>query len=313
MNYWFLGFLLLIIAGVLLFIVSLIRKDDKDEEESKKTKVVKTKQGVRPIPKTTAAVYETPQLSRGDYRRFDKFIKEYDDGSYQFNNINYRPGARLTCAFGVAEGFKYINGQMTWGYVRVHSGVDRAGAKTQKDIPDVVISPFNFNRTRYQDFDGRIYGSLISLINDEYSFEFRIAHMHPDNDIIPWSLDQFLDGNRFMRDWYLGQAGTYGDSSGAHTHTEVKSLDEKSETLEILLNEKFGEEALKEYTPQQVIKEYRKYDKFQNASNDTILRDWEEWKKIRRAHFVNKYLYRFTDFDGRPKTRYSSYLLFNGL
>lgn len=278
----------------------------------------KTRYPDRPVPepkieKALPPVVQEPTIISLDHRKFEKFMSEYDDGTMNFPDLNYRKGARNTCDFGLAEGYRMQNGKMVWGYVRLHSGTDRAGGAEYKGIKDIVMCPFNFQRSHIIDYGDKGYGSLIMLFQDEYDFEFRIAHMHPQYDIIRWSLGELKAGRPFKRDWFFGKSGNYGASSGAHTHTEILSRDERCEVLEILLEEKFGDKILKEYTTGQILNFYRKQPKFQNASDRVILDDWTQIKEIKKVHFANKYLYRYTDWRGNLRTRYSTKLLFNGL
>jgi len=231
-----------------------------------------------------------------DRQLFDKFISTYDSGNLEFNDTDFRRGAPITCEFGISNGFKYINNKMVWGYVRLHTGVDRARGKTYtfkngNTIEDPVICPFHFNRSQIIDYGNKGYGTLVQLFNDEFGFEMRIGHMDPQIDFIPWSLNRLRQGLGFEPGWVLGSAGTYGDSSGAHTHTEFLSLDDSCEVFDLLLEEKF-----------------------KNASNKDILKDWAAVKSYRGAMFANKYKYQFSAY-GSPvvRTRYSSNLLFNGL
>lgn len=261
-----------------------------------------------------------PQIVVKDEDRnlYNQFMAEYGDDDFKFNNLQFRKGAPITCPFGIAEGFKYINGKMTWGYVRLHTGVDRArgGSETfswsERPIDDIVKSPFDFNRSNFIDYGDKSYGTLSQLFNDKYGFEMRIAHMAP-NDFVPWTLSRLKQGGSIGRNYVFGSAGTYGDSSGEHTHTEFLSLDEACEPFEILLEDMFGDKIHKEYSSADVLRLYRKHEKFKDASNRQILKDWEEVKKGRKAYFVNQYLYRFVDWRGQYRTRYSSQLLFNGL
>jgi hypothetical protein len=307
----YIGFFIIgaLAIGVPLFI-SWIRK------KRKPISIEKTLEATGPFAEDESH----PQIviKERDYRLYNQFIAEYGDEDLLFSNLQYRKGAPITCSFGVAEGFKYINGKMTWGFVRLHTGVDRAGGGSEtfswsdSPIRDIVKSPFDFNRSHFMYYGNKSYGTLSMLFNDKYGFEMRIAHMAP-NDFVQWTLKQIKTGKHIGRNYVLGSAGTFGDSSGEHTHTEFLSLDESCEPFEILLEEKFGDKVHKEYTAAEVIREYRKYHQFKDASDSTILRDWEEMKKHRRAYFVNKYLYRYIDWRGNPRTRYSSELLFNGL
>lgn len=316
MNYLYI-FIPLIIIGLVITAIMIILNKRKRKKE---TPVLKTE--VKPLPYQTDMDHPQIVIKSNDHKLYEKFISEYDDGSLNFNNLDYRRGAKNTCKFGISNGFKKDGkGNLEWGWVRLHTGDDRAngGHKILTDgtrVDDVVISPFNFHRTSLVDYGNTSYGTLISLWQDEYQFEMRIAHLDPrpqSRDFTPFAWHRINQGLAYGRDWAIGKTGNYGDSTGAHTHTEFKSQDEKCEVFEILLEEKFGEKALKEYTSAEVIREFKKYDKFKNASNAFILKEWQEVKKHRGAFFANKYMYRYVDFDGSIKTRYSGGYLFNGL
>lgn len=295
---------LLIIGGGVIF--ARIRKNRKKEQEY-------TAPPEPQLQRAPAPVVNSPSIISLDHRKFERFMSEYDDGSMKFPELNYRRGARFTCGFGLAEGYKMINGKMVWGYVRMHSGTDRAGGGEYKGIKDIVMSPFDFNRSNIIDYGDKGYGTLIQLFNDEFDFEFRVAHMHPQTDIIRWSLGELKAGRPFKRNWFLGKAGTYGASSGNHTHTEILSQDERSEVLEILLEEKHGDKILKEYTTAQILNFYRKQPKFEKASDRQIIDDWTQIKQYKKVHFANKYMFRYTDWNGNVRTKYATNQLFNGL
>lgn len=314
-----------VIASTTVLIINLFKKKEVVVEEVE----IPTQSTENLTPPVEDFI---PIIKSQDKKLYESFISTYDDGSLKFNGVPYRPGATLTCAFGIAEGYRfYIKGtnrlwndsipmsrrEMRWGYVRPHMGVDRAAAKdyTLKNgntIPDPVISPFDFNRSSIIDLGNYSYGTLISLFNDKYQFEFRVAHMDPDKDIIPWSFNRLISNQSFEQGWVLGTSGNYGYSSGAHTHTEVKSIDETCEVFDILLEEMFGEESLEDYSKQKILEEYKKHDNFKKSSQREILQDWDAWKKKRKIVFANPYKFvRVDPIDGKLRTWYSSYLLFN--
>lgn len=311
-------------------IIKLIRK--KNERVVVREVPIPVPEKVNPTPPVETFI---PIIKTPDRKLFEKFISQYDDGSFKFDNVPFRPGATTTCHFGISEGYRYyIKGtnklwnaslpidkkDMRWGYVRPHMGVDRASAKpyTLKNgtiINDVVIIPFNFNRSQIVNYGNYSYGTLISLFNDEYQFEFRVAHMKPGKDIINWSFNRLKQAGSFDQGWVLGNAGTYGYSSGVHTHTELKSYDDHCEPFEILLEEMYGDKANKEYSTTQIIREYKKHEHFKNASNKVILEDWNVWKRNKKIIFANPYKFTKIDpMDGKTiRTWYSTYHLFNKL
>lgn len=253
---------------------------------------------------------------------FENFTKEYP----QSKELPLRIGASITCEFGLSNGYKIIDGKMKWGYVRIHSGVDRASGlnRTYKwgEVPNVVFSPFKFNRSSIIDYNGKSYGSLVRLYNDEYGFEFRIAHMNPNVDnlgskenggIIPWSLERLENKKSFKQGWAIGSAGSYGNSSGVHTHTEIKSINETVMVFDLLLVSKFGNIATLEYTDDEVISLYRQQDHYRLADEEKILKDYVSLRKEKKILFLNQFACRYTDWDDTIKTRYNSTALFKGL
>jgi murein DD-endopeptidase MepM/ murein hydrolase activator NlpD len=241
----------------------------------------------------------------------NNLIKKYDDGSLNFNSVNFRKGAVITAHFGLEEGFEVLdNNELEWGHARIHSGVDRAHGRTFQGVDDVIMSPFDFETSRFEDYNGKVYGTLVVLVSKTYDFEFRIAHMFPKDILI---MEKLKNNKSIPRNTVIGKTGNYGVGSGAHTHTEVKSLNEKNEILESLLEKKFGEKVYSEYSPNEIIDFYRGLSRFEKANSDLIFLDFEKQKEKRRCFFANKYLYRYIDFDGTKKTRYSTELLWNGL
>lgn len=328
------GFIAFVLLSMVFAIIKMVRK--KNERVVVKEVPIPTPVPTQVLPDPKPPVQTlVPKTKSQDKQLFDKFVSIYDDGSLKFESCTFRPGARLTCGFGIAAGYRYyVKGtnrlwessmpiekrEMRWGYVRPHMGVDRAGASayTMKSdgsvINDVVRVPFNFNRSLIVDYGDYGYGTLISLINEEFAFEFRIAHMDPRTDILPWSFNHLKKQGRWEQGWVLGSAGTYGYSSGAHTHTEVKSFDEECEVFDILLKELYGDKGVKEYSQPQIIKQYKEQEHFKNASTREILEDWESWKKKKKIIFSNSYkTTRVDPIDGKIRSWYSSYHLFNKL
>jgi len=256
--------------------------------------------------------YRGKAIMRSEYL-LKEFLKRYDiNEDLGFNSINYRKGAAITGKFGLDDGYKKLsNGSIEWGYVRIHTGVDRASGNKYKNIEDPIISPFHFESSKFQDFHGVSYGTLVSLISERYDFELRIAHMNKNDILI---LGDLRNEKPIEKNTIIGQTGNNGLGTGAHTHTEVKSLSEKSDTLELLLVKKYGSNKIyQSYSNLDIIDYYISTVKFKDASQEEIMEDWEKVIEHRKCNFINRYLYRYTDFDGTEKTRYSSQLLWNNL
>lgn len=247
-----------------------------------------------------------------------QFLEEYPLSSV----LPFRKKSKITCNFGLANGYKISNGNMEWGYVRIHPGVDRsAGGDAEFDwgnVPNVVRSPFNANRTSMIDYKGKSYGTLMRMFMDKYGFEFRVAHMNPfpnniSGNIIEWSKQQFILERPFKQGWVLGSAGTYGNSSGIHTHSEIKSIGETSEVLDALLLQQYGPTVESNYYDEEVFNLYRLQLQFSSASDKEIFSDYNQLKKEKKINMMNQYKIVYTDWDESIKTRYNPSLLFKGL
>jgi murein DD-endopeptidase MepM/ murein hydrolase activator NlpD len=256
--------------------------------------------------------YVTPKFTSDDKALLKRFLDEHDN----FKEFHYRKGAAYTCNFGIAEGY---GPNMVEGYVRIHQGVDRAGGGTVGRISDIVMSPMHFDSSGFVDFKGKSYGSLVFLSSKKYAFDMRVAHMHPENDIIPWSLQQFKNHNPFQQNWLVGSAGTYGYSTGAHTHTELMSHDESCEVFELMLMDKFGDAIFKEYNDEEVVSFYREQARrfprtspYNGWSDGQILNDWTNMKRRKGVFFVNKYRCCFF-WNNRAFTRYATNEVLKGL
>lgn len=251
-----------------------------------------------------------PNSTSGLSNKTERFLREYDDGSYLFESLRYRVGAPITVSFGLTNGYRLTPNGAVWDSIRLHSGVDRGGGK--------VYAPFDFERSEFSDYgNSHPYGSLVRLFNEEYGFELRIAHMNPSGGFDSKAYNLLINRKPIKRNTVLGIAGNYGLSFGAHTHTELVSIDEQSEVLDEILYEKFGERASEPYTEDQIIERYHSRPYWTGKPWSEIRAHYKEECKKRRvvARVVNDYQYRFKDWfaDWKPRTRYSTELIFNGL
>jgi len=168
------------------------------------------------------------------------------------------------------------------------------------------------------DYKGKSYGTLMRMFMDKYGFEFRVAHMNPfpnniSGNIIEWSKQQFILERPFKQGWVLGSAGTYGNSSGIHTHSEIKSIGETSEVLDALLLQQYGPTVESNYYDEEVFNLYRLQLQFSSASDKEIFSDYNQLKKEKKINMMNQYKIVYTDWDESIKTRYNPSLLFKGL
>lgn len=298
-----------IIGCIIAFII--VKKSKKATTQKKAQKIIKATTNATnqiPVTKPSSTNFYIPS----DKTEYKQFLSDYDKtNDLQFGNISYRLGARNTCIFGMSEGYRKINGKFVWDSVRIHTGVDRAGGGSIKTLSDAVICPFNFDRSEIVDYGDTSYGSLVILYNTEYGFCQRIAHMKPSLNIIPWSLEQFKKHAPFNQGWLIGSAGNYGDSDGAHTHTEILSLKDSCPVFEQLLYDKYGSESIKEYSSDEIISYYRTRAYFKKKSEKDILEDWANQKATKKITFMNKHLYRRILDNGTHITYYNSWTLFN--
>lgn len=281
----------------------------------KEEPVVKLKEELVPL-QDVHHDYIAPKITQYDKDLMKQFLAENNN----FENFQYRKGAKYTAFFGIENGWG-VN--MAPGYIRMHQGIDRArgGSITHngKTIDDIVVCPMNFDSSDFIDYNGQAYGSLVFLINKKYGFELRIAHMNPGKNIIPWSLQQFKAHKSFQRGWFIGSAGTYGHSTGNHTHTELVSRDEACEVLELMLLERFGDRIYKSYTDEEIVnyykevaKDYPKTSPYVDWKDSQILVDWTNIKATRQIFFVNEYKCCMF-YNNKPYTKYATNMVLEEL
>jgi hypothetical protein len=248
--------------------------------------------------------------------RYDSFIKEYDkDGDLKFNDIHFRDTV-VTEEFGLAPGFRTVNGNLVWDTVRIHTGVDHDDKwDGEKEVENHIIAPFNFDKSFFADYgEDHVYGSIIRLFNSRYGFELRIVHCYPE-EISKKAMDQFKKGSMVNAGTNIGKAGSYGTAStGRHTHSEIVSTcGEINPILHEILFNKYGREVFEEYNKQHIVNYYKKFKHHTNQSDKQIMSTYSDHKEDRRCKFANNYFMTFKDwFQGMEyRTRYSISLLFN--
>lgn len=240
-------------------------------------------------------------------------LKEFTDyyGGINFSKISFRPGASFTNDFGLTERYKIINGKAVWGYPGLHRGNDRSGARTKK-LRDPVICPFNFGSSGYIDHKGR-YTGTDCLFYHRFNFRLKVGHMFPDEIEIK---DKLMAGYSIKQGTHVGKAGTYGFSTGDHTHTEIESWGyngewaETCEMLDLLLLEKYGDEVKNSISSEEIIKVYNDCPKTKSWKIERIFEDFSEIKKVKKILFLNKHKLIYKDHKDRMSTRYNSESLF---
>lgn len=242
-----------------------------------------------------------------------EFIKEYKvNFSHVGNNqIVFFPGHEFTSPFGLTQGYRIINGipqiNGKWDSMYIHVGVDRSARGK-----NLIYAPFDSTKTDFIDFGGKDYGTLVRLINENYGFEVRLAHMSPSD--IPLNLLKALENNKPLpRGTIIGKAGNYGTGTAAHLHTEIVSLDSSCVVLDDIIEGYYEEEGQLNYSDDYVINFAKSTTHLGKWSNEMILAYWRA--ELKRRHVIegkiNDYRYHYFDvLTQRNATRYSSQKLF---
>jgi murein DD-endopeptidase MepM/ murein hydrolase activator NlpD len=259
--------------------------------------------------------YQVPKYSRQEYDLYKEFLDEI--GGEKQENIRFRPGAIFTSAFGIdSNRYKQIDGKIVWGYPGEHLGVDRAGGLTKtingEKINGVVICPFNFGSSGFVDYGGHGYGSIVYLYH-KMGFCLRICHMFPNEILIK---DELQKGYAIKMGTVIGPNGTYGFSTGRHTHVEIEAWGyhgnwlNETPVLDILLDNKYGEAARQPFTDEEVCEIYKSSEKAKDWHDANMIDNFKGIMKIIGAYWANKHKIVFKDNYGRLTTFYNSQSLF---
>lgn len=220
----------------------------------------------------------------------DRFLEQY--GGLEFSKVTFRPGAPFTVEFGFDK---------TFDSFRTHNAVDRGNLGKDPE-KNKIFAPFDCYATWQPEADGG-FGSMLTLTT-EYGFEVRIMHMEDVADPIKNSNARNAAGA------FLGSAGKKGKSTGIHTHVEVVSLGESSALLDEILKAKYGREALSNFYSEADAVAYIKAHNLYKPDEDPA-DGWRAEVAKRRISLMNQYICIRKDYkDGKPKTFYSSRLLF---
>jgi hypothetical protein len=212
----------------------------------------------------------------------------------------------MTGAFGVAEGYRIVDGLPQFGWARIHTGVDRAGARAG----DVVYVPLPNDASSLIDYDGEGYGALIRLTCQEWCYEVRIAHMHPAEDILPEARD-LLDQHRPLpRGMRIGHAGRYGIGTGRHTHTELVAWGPGAEMFIDLAWRIHGDAVHLHETEREVLDAYRILPHWQQATDEERMTDYAAQRDLRGVEWSNRFRHVYTDpILQRKAMRFSTWLV----
>lgn len=236
----------------------------------------------------------------------DHWLVRHGLGGLELRNVTYRPGATMTCGFGVANGYRIVDGELQFGWARIHTGVDRAGARSG----DIVVCPLPNDWTQIVNYRGEGYGALLRLVSQEWQYELRIAHMHPTQDIEPSVLDLLERGQPLPVSSRIGRAGEYGVGKGRHTHTELVAWGAGSDMFAELAERLYGMSVHDHETERDVLDTYRGLPNWRQATDQERLADYAAQRTLRGITWSNRYMHRYTDpLLGRACNRFSTWLV----
>jgi len=229
----------------------------------------------------------------------EEFIKKY--GGLNFKNCNYREGAYFTTKFGYTA---YAG--KDWDLPGIHKGTDRGRGE--------IICPFDFPKSGFRDWNDKWWGSDIYLYHP-LGFRFRICHMYPDKIKI---MDKLKNRSPINADEDIGPTGNYGNSFGAHSHTEPESWGINGEWLETclaldyILFLKYHDSSFIEFTYINVLEIARKECKgVKDWTDKMILDDYDRLLRKKSIVFLNKYKMVIACRNGKLTTLYNSRAVFN--
>lgn len=237
------------------------------------------------------------------YFDYEKFIESC--GGLEFPGIIFRPDAQFTCPFGLTERYEIQEGKMLWGYPGIHGGCDRGGHQ-------IIYSPFNFGSSGFFDYKGRGYGSQI-LLYHESNFRLMIAHCYPDEI---YQKERLQKGYAIQKGSKLALPGSYGNSTGIHTHSEIEAWgfhgqwEETCGVLDWVLEKKYGEVARTPLTDMEITEKGRRCKMMVEYEDATILKYITKMLKLHKIVFINDFKFIYEDAIGRRSTKYSTKKLF---
>jgi hypothetical protein len=234
------------------------------------------------------------------------FLDKYDSNkNLKFDKCRFRPNAPFTTKFGFDNTFKTL---------RLHPAIDRGYSPTS--IYD-IYAPFDIENASFI-HPYSSFGSLLLLPVKGADFEIRIAHIIPEelssyfkSNLLRGEKVEIPSGNK------IGEAGNLGLSSGteivkgkagAHTHTEIVSLQETSGILDSILEKKVPSHLLNiPYDNADIII----YSKKTNSDTVDFLNQYNAEIKKRNITFINDYKCVRTDYHtGKIRTFYNSQAIF---
>jgi len=234
------------------------------------------------------------------------FLDKYDSNkNLKFDKCRFRPNAPFTTKFGLDNTFKTL---------RLHPAIDRGYSSTS--IYD-IYSPFDIEGASFI-HPYSSFGSLLFLPVKGADFELRIAHILPE-ELSSYFKSNLLRGEKveIPAGNKIGEAGNLGLSSGteivkgkagAHSHTEIVSLQETSIVLDAILEKKLPKNVIN--TPYNE-GDITLYAYSVNADPIDFINQYSSEMRKRNITFINDYKCVRTDYHtGKVRTFYNSQIIF---
>ena len=250
--------------------------------------------------------YCLPEPTPADIEGAKTFIA--DNAGPSFPQVKYRPQVPYTLLFGLVGRFQYVDGKMVWGFPNFHTGVDRSSSDLRDGrIKNPVYAPFDFDSFDYINHKGKGKGSEV-LLYHKNGFCLSIAHMLPAKIRIL----KYKNNSSILRNTIIGSAGSYGFSTGVHTHTEITSGSLPACTfLDAILLEFYGANSREPYSFEEIASIYKACSQTKDWDENKILSNYNKILRERFILFANKYKLIIQTGINKITTYYSTKLLFN--
>ena len=229
-------------------------------------------------------------------------------GAPDFANTVFYPSASKTVPFGIAS--RVVQGEDGKGKMsnrlRIHNAVDRSNPGGN------VYVPFEGNvKLEIRPWMRDNFGSLLIFRPKHTDFEIRIAHFDPNH--FTNEFHEELKNAYCHAGTCIGPAGSWGLSTGPHTHTEVVSISDTSLMLDYIIDQ------LIDRTPYEKIEKvitnpwvmWKREDEEDPEQIETDFVNELNRKKIKEL--TNYRCRRYDYLDSMPVTFYNSWMVFNGL
>lgn len=238
----------------------------------------------------------------------EAFISKWAGPNFDFPKVPFRKdkAATFSTEFGIDDSTKPLFP------VRVHLGSDRRVGEN-----GIIVSPFDGIVTVMD--DPNMYGTLTRILVDG-EFEIRTAHIYPNKHALMVKVDDIrdnkgnVDPNKVrglfkmpkVDEYYrmikstikqgelIGVVGDYGMTAGAHSHTELVSVDGASELIEEILKRKkfnlsfYSDDELKKICGSDEMYKALRDDmtrKAITAVGPHVVKKWDKWTNKPQTYY----------------------------